>query len=488
MPAARYWRAVGLCALGLGDVELSALQLYEGNGDPHYPSVSLLLHLDGANGSTAFPDSSPSPKTITAVGGAAISTAQGKFNGASLYVSGGALLSVSDSAEFDTSSGNFTIELCVLPASLSANAIVFNKQNGTAAGYPFQAYLSTAGGVVFRSYNESVQELFTVATAGGLVAVGAWTHLAFVRAGNVFAVYVNGSNAGSASYSGFLPVNTWPMTIGAYSNGVAPFNGYIDEFRFTKGVARYTSAFTPSTSAFPNSAAGGSPVRVDQAAALTSTVPPISGSVASLQDGDLASAVRFAVRESGFALQWDFGAGIEKAVSSAAPGSSADSALFLSHFDLQYSNDGKYWTQEALLGRYPWPGANTLASPASGVLPLVLRTAVSQLDAVASAAVPAHSTPLGASLQLARDIEVGGPGTIYGTTKTKGTPNLPTKARVVLLHQRSKLPVRETWSDPVTGNFAFTGIDTTQQFLTLAEDAAGHFRPVVANRLTPEVL
>lgn len=90
-------------------------------------------------------------------------------------------------------------------------------------------------------------------------------------------------------------------------------------------------------------------------------------------------------------------------------------------------------------------------------------------------------------LQVARDIEHGGPGTIYGTTKTKGAPNQPTHARVVLLHQRSKLPVRETWSDPVTGAFAFTGIDINQQFLTLAEDAAGNFRPVAASRLTPEV-
>lgn len=104
-----------------------------------------------------------------------------------------------------------------------------------------------------------------------------------------------------------------------------------------------------------------------------------------------------------------------------------------------------------------------------------------------SAPVPAFSTEVTVRAQMARDVEHGGPGTIYGTTKTKGTPNVPTHARVVLLHQRSKLPVRETWSDPVTGAFAFTGIDTTQQFLTLAEDAAGNFRPVAANRLTPEV-
>ncbi len=117
-----------------------------------------------------------------------------------------------------------------------------------------------------------------------------------------------------------------------------------------------------------------------------------------------------------------------------------------------------------------------------------LHTRRGDIDIAASAPVPAHSTLSAPRLQMARDIEFGGPGTIYGTTKTKGTPNQPTHARVVLLHQRSKLPVRETWSDPVTGNFAFPGIDTTQQFLTLAEDAAGNFRPVAANLLTPEVL
>ena len=117
-----------------------------------------------------------------------------------------------------------------------------------------------------------------------------------------------------------------------------------------------------------------------------------------------------------------------------------------------------------------------------------LRTASGGIAVAAASDIPAFGTSTAGRPKLARDVEHGGPGTIYGTTKTKGTPNLPTKARVVLLHQRSKLPVRETWSDPVTGAFAFTGIDTAQQFLTLAEDAAGNFRPVAANRLTPEVL
>lgn len=132
----------------------------------------------------------------------------------------------------------------------------------------------------------------------------------------------------------------------------------------------------------------------------------------------------------------------------------------------------------------PFPGS----TGGNFFLPATMHTAGSAAQLAASSPVPAFSTRRAHSLQMARDIEHGGPGTIYGTTKTKGTPNAPAHARVVLLHQRSKLPVRETWSDPVTGAFAFTSIDVNQQFLTLAEDAAGNFRPVAANRITPEVL
>lgn len=105
-----------------------------------------------------------------------------------------------------------------------------------------------------------------------------------------------------------------------------------------------------------------------------------------------------------------------------------------------------------------------------------------------SAPVPAFSTEVTVRAQRARDVEFGGQARIWGTTKIKGTPNVPTKARVVLQHQRSKLPVRETWSDPVTGAFEFSGLDANQQFLALVEDAAGNFRPVAASKLVPEVL
>lgn len=110
----------------------------------------------------------------------------------------------------------------------------------------------------------------------------------------------------------------------------------------------------------------------------------------------------------------------------------------------------------------------------------------SSLGIAASAEVPAFATR-NHRLTVARDVEFGGPGMVYGTTKVKGTPNTPTRSRVVLLRGRDKLPVRETWSDPITGYYEFRGINPTYDYIVLAEDGAGLYRPVAANHLVPEV-
>ena len=71
-------------------------------GDQYYNSCSLLLHCDGTNGSTTFTDNSPSPKTVTAYNGAAISTVQSKFGGASgLFDGTDDYVTVPDNSAFD---------------------------------------------------------------------------------------------------------------------------------------------------------------------------------------------------------------------------------------------------------------------------------------------------------------------------------------------------------------------------------------------------
>lgn len=84
------------------------------------------------------------------------------------------------------------------------------------------------------------------------------------------------------------------------------------------------------------------------------------------------------------------------------------------------------------------------------------------------------------------DLEDGGQYRIVGTVKVKGSPNVPVHRRVVLINERSRRIVRETWSDPVTGAYAFEGIRGDVAYTTLAYDYTGNYRGVLADNLTAE--
>ena len=80
-------------------------------------------------------------------------------------------------------------------------------------------------------------------TAHGMV-INTWYHVAYVRNGNTVFFYVNGQARGSVAFTGSVGVgaNTW---IGCETGQGAYFNGFIDDLRVTRGVARYTAAFVP---------------------------------------------------------------------------------------------------------------------------------------------------------------------------------------------------------------------------------------------------
>lgn len=77
-------------------------------------------------------------------------------------------------------------------------------------------------------------------------------------------------------------------------------------------------------------------------------------------------------------------------------------------------------------------------------------------------------------------------GSITGTVKN--TPATPVSRRVLLMDQRSQLVVRETWSDPVTGAYAFNGLNTATEYAVISYDHTRTYRAVIADYITPDPL
>ena len=150
--------------------------------DPYYNNVSLLLHGDGANGSTTIVDSSPTPKTVTAFGDAQISTAQSKFGGSSLAFDGsGDYVGIADSADFTFGSGNFTIEFWVYPSD-NTQRIIASHGNAALPGTAWDFTRSSTGTILVNCY-DTVGNIIINSLQSPSITTNAWTHVALARNG-----------------------------------------------------------------------------------------------------------------------------------------------------------------------------------------------------------------------------------------------------------------------------------------------------------------
>ena len=217
--------------------------------DEEFGNVSLLLHGDGTNGSTTIVDSSSSPKAVTAVGDAQISTAQSKFGGSSIAFDGtGDYLSISSNTALDLGS-TWTIEFFVYLNTLGGgddrNAFVSTGTLNT-NGH-LQIYTEVGPKLVVRCGGTGGND---AASGSSPFNPATWTHLAFVSNNLAATIYVNGLANGTGTLAS---ASTEPISrIGALIFSAYDLDGYIDDLRITKGIARYTSNFTPPTAPFPD--------------------------------------------------------------------------------------------------------------------------------------------------------------------------------------------------------------------------------------------
>ena len=199
---------------------------------------------------------------LETVGNAQVSTSVVKYGTGSMKFNGTTdYLSLPYSPQFSLGNGSWTVEFWVNINSLSNNPEIVNINQSSSAFSSVRISATSVGSLFFLCANSGNNWIDTSTSASGTVTTGTWYHIAGVRNGSVFTLYVNGvskltytSTASLIDGSTFtLAGKTW---IGATNNGGSvynPLNGYLDDVRITKGIARYTANFTAPTQAFPNS-------------------------------------------------------------------------------------------------------------------------------------------------------------------------------------------------------------------------------------------
>jgi hypothetical protein len=175
-------------------------------------------------------------------GDAQVSTLNPRFGSGSLLLDGnGDYLTLPADNKFQLGTQDFTVEFWIYPNPGNNNNGIFTF-GGTNSGLALALYqgnwfLNQAGGngVQFSSWTANV-----------------WQHVAVTRAGTSLRLFVDGLQMGATQSSSTDFVDN-QLKIGYYFSNGFNLDGRLDEFRITKGVARYTSAFTPPTAAFPDS-------------------------------------------------------------------------------------------------------------------------------------------------------------------------------------------------------------------------------------------
>jgi hypothetical protein len=221
-----------------------------GATDPFFANVSLLMHMEGPNGGTTFTDSSSVAHTITRAL-AVTSTAQFKFGGSSANMSSGRI-NVSDDTSLNLTTGNFTLEAFVYTSSLAIASQVIMQRNAGGTNES-QYFLDLASGNPrFFAWDTGLSVVANI-TSPTKLAANTWSHVAVTRNGSTFTLWQDGVSKGTAtSASALLAAGMTTPTIGAYNTNIQSFTGFIDEVRITKGIARYTGAFTPPSAQFPD--------------------------------------------------------------------------------------------------------------------------------------------------------------------------------------------------------------------------------------------
>lgn len=220
--------------------------------DPYWSYVALLLHMDGpdvAGGTPVYPNKAPSSVTIDVSGNVPVDINRKKFGAGSAKCGGGHLFATQHI--YPVLSEDFTVEtwmyVTVLPSQVMRVA-GYQKSIGGAETWTLN--VEPDGRLTFTMYDTSWR---TAATLPSSIPLNRWVHIAGVKRGTELSVYLDGIKGPQTANLTTAPITPESvLAIGRAGDWPAQyFNGNLDEFRITKGIARYSGDFAVPTEPFP---------------------------------------------------------------------------------------------------------------------------------------------------------------------------------------------------------------------------------------------
>ena len=190
-------------------------------------------------------------KTITANGNAGIATVgiatttAHFYNGAAYFDGNGDyLVTASTSTDF-ACTGDFTIEMWFSPRATGIDHTLWDQRKTASPPISSWALVATSSNTFTISFGPGPEITLTGTTK---FTTGQWYHLTVCRKSNNCSLFINGvlEAFGTNSFSDASAVS--PVIGGRYnagSGGADWTNGYIQDVRYYKGLAKYTENFTP---------------------------------------------------------------------------------------------------------------------------------------------------------------------------------------------------------------------------------------------------
>jgi hypothetical protein len=207
------------------------------------------------NGTNAAIQDKTGRNVLETVGNARVVNGVKKYGTGSLAFDGtGDWLAMPTTSELQMDTGDFTWEAWVYIRSLPTpgNFETLWCQRAASSGFGGPAIVMDSSGNYFLFIANAASNNWQISNhdTGRDVSLNTWQHLALVRNGSSINLYQDGV-AGTSTTISQAVGTSGATSIGAgAADGSQAIDGYIDDLRITKGVARYTANFTPPTSTY----------------------------------------------------------------------------------------------------------------------------------------------------------------------------------------------------------------------------------------------